>query len=169
MTLATHTLVAGATARLLSITNPVAALLVGLASHYGIDAIPHYDYPLRSARQERSEKLEFTLTPSKKNLLRDLLAVGVDSVLGVLLLVALTPKSLDGTHLITTLALILGAILPDALQAAFFVYQKSPLLETKLLHDFFHAKHRLTKDWLGIGSQALIVLLAVLVLARFHP
>lgn len=47
MILCTHAIIGGAIASLLPL-NPAAAAIAGFASHFAIDAIPHWDYPLRS-------------------------------------------------------------------------------------------------------------------------
>jgi hypothetical protein len=68
MILSTHAIVGGAVASLLpSHPMPVAAL--GFASHFAIDAIPHWDYPLRSISVKSGAdnmhlKLDRRLTPS---------------------------------------------------------------------------------------------------------
>jgi hypothetical protein len=46
MILSTHAVVGGAIASLMP-SHPVLAFVVGVASHYAIDAIPHVDYQSR--------------------------------------------------------------------------------------------------------------------------
>ena len=57
MTLATHAIVGAAAARLFSF-HPAAAFLAAFASHFLIDAIPHWDYHLKSLRYNREHPLE---------------------------------------------------------------------------------------------------------------
>jgi hypothetical protein len=45
--LSTHAVVGGAIASLIP-GHPVLAFVIGVASHFAIDAIPHVDYPLYS-------------------------------------------------------------------------------------------------------------------------
>jgi hypothetical protein len=47
MILCSHALVGGAVASTIP-SHPAAALLIGFASHFILDAIPHADYPIRS-------------------------------------------------------------------------------------------------------------------------
>jgi hypothetical protein len=47
MILSTHAVVGGAIASLVP-SDPILAAAAGFASHFAIDAIPHWDYPLRS-------------------------------------------------------------------------------------------------------------------------
>jgi hypothetical protein len=47
MILSTHAIVGGAVASLLP-SHPVLVAVLGFASHFVIDAIPHWDYPLQS-------------------------------------------------------------------------------------------------------------------------
>ena len=55
--LATHAIVGAATASQIP-NHPVIALLAGIASHFAIDAIPHWDYPLVRRRQQRRSRAE---------------------------------------------------------------------------------------------------------------
>jgi hypothetical protein len=47
MILSTHAIVGGALASLFP-SHPVVIIAAGFASHFAIDAIPHWDYKLRS-------------------------------------------------------------------------------------------------------------------------
>ena len=47
MILSTHAIVGGAIASLFP-SHPALVAVAGFASHFAIDAIPHWDYPLRS-------------------------------------------------------------------------------------------------------------------------
>jgi len=48
MTLAAHSIVGGATVSLMP-THPVLGLCLAFARHFVLDAMPHWDYPMRSA------------------------------------------------------------------------------------------------------------------------
>jgi hypothetical protein len=60
MTLSTHAIVGGAIASLMP-GQPVFAFIVGVASHFAIDAIPDVDYPLYSIMARRSASSALTL------------------------------------------------------------------------------------------------------------
>ena len=166
MTLATHVIIAGAVIAPIAANAPLPIVfMIGVATHYLSDAIPHYDYPLRSAKQERAEVLHIELTPTPKNITIDLLKIGLDATLGIAVTLYLSQSFTPQTAL-PYLVAATGAILPDALQSVYWFWRKSPMHEIKVCHDFFHAKHRLKKDLLGIGSQLLILLGSMLLLAH---
>jgi hypothetical protein len=48
MILSTHAIAGAAIASFLP-SHPTAAFVLGFASHFVLDAIPHWDYPIRSA------------------------------------------------------------------------------------------------------------------------
>jgi hypothetical protein len=60
MILSTHAVVGGAIASLMP-GHPVLAFVIGAASHFAIDAIPHVDYPLYSISVKRSAPSALTL------------------------------------------------------------------------------------------------------------
>src|ERR1700682_2406054 len=115
MILTTHAIVGGALASLFP-THPIVAVAAGFASHFAIDAIPHWDYPLRS----------ISLTPGARNnlrlssaLRRDLTLIGFDACAGLAIAIGIfaTPS--------TVLAIMAGAIggmLPDPLQFLHTLY-----------------------------------------------
>ena len=47
MILSTHAVVGAALASFVP-SHPLAALVIGFASHFALDAIPHWDYPIKS-------------------------------------------------------------------------------------------------------------------------
>ncbi|KKW21186.1 MAG: hypothetical protein UY61_C0012G0009 [Candidatus Adlerbacteria bacterium GW2011_GWC1_50_9] len=55
MTLATHIVIAGAITRPIAGAHPALLFLVSLASHYLADAIPHWDYDIRSVPDEHKQ------------------------------------------------------------------------------------------------------------------
>jgi hypothetical protein len=60
MILSTHAVVGGAIASFMP-GHPVLAFVIGAASHFAIDAIPHVDYPLHSISVRRSAPSALTL------------------------------------------------------------------------------------------------------------
>jgi len=112
MILSTHAIVGGAVASLLP-SHPALAAVAGFASHFAIDAIPHWDYPLSSistgrGADNRGLKID-------RDLLLDLMLIGFDALAGLALAIWLfaTPAT---TGVITLGAC--AAILPDPLQFA---------------------------------------------------
>ena len=119
MTLTTHALVGAAAASLFP-AHPYAAFAAGFASHFAIDALPHWDYGeyLRSARWNLAKPLETDMKLGK-DFLRDLAIIAADALLGFVL----TFVAAKALRISPELALVgAGAgIYPDLLQ---FVYYK---------------------------------------------
>src|SRR5438105_14577762 len=87
MILSTHAIVGAAIASFLP-SHPTIAFVLGFGSHFVLDAIPHWDYPISSASV--NPKIGAPVTFDRA-LLRALLVIGTDGLLGIvgaLLLVA---------------------------------------------------------------------------------
>lgn len=123
------------------IPNPLAALAVGLVSHFALDAIPHGD-----------EHLMREHLPTWRNLRRPVGAAMIDGIVMlflILIYVATTPLISY-----TTLGLaIAGAILPDLLHAIYIVRRPSWLKWSYTFHLKIHnfADHKI--HW----TQGLLV------------
>lgn len=162
MTLTAHAIVGAGIAAALP-AHPVFGVCAAFASHFLVDAIPHYDYHIRSAsiNPELGGGMKFD-----RALLQDFLAIGSDFALGLLLALFFfaTPS---------TLWLILSAAfagqLPDALQ---FVYIRFPhgLLYLQRFHKWVHTKRHLRKHpALGTISQVFFILAFVAVAKHILP
>ena len=148
MILSTHAIVGGAIASLFP-SHPILAAAASFASHFAIDAIPHWDYPLRSisvGRGANNRRLKIGIP-----LLRDLGLIGADATLGLAaaVLVFATPDSAWTIALGAT-----AGMLPDALQFAHSIYPREPLKSLQRFHEWIHSKRKLN---CGIGaiSQAI--------------
>ncbi len=167
MTLATHILIASAVVAPIAHSAPLPVVFaIALASHYLADTIPHYDYPLRSAKQERADVLHIELTPSPTNIGIDIGKVFLDLSIGMSILFLATAAQFLSESATPYLVAAFAACLPDGLQSVYLLWRKQPITATKKFHDFFHAKKRLKADWLGLGSQLAIVALSILLLTR---
>jgi hypothetical protein len=147
MILSTHAIVGGAVASLLP-SHPALAAVAGFASHFAIDAIPHWDYPLSSistgrGADNRGLKID-------RDLLLDLMLIGFDALAGLALAIWLfaTPAT---TGVITLGAC--AAILPDPLQFAQSLFPREPLNSLQRFHYWIHSRRKLS--WpIGVSSQA---------------
>jgi hypothetical protein len=146
MILCTHAIVGGAIASFIP-THPALAVVAGFASHFAIDAIPHWDYPLLSisiGKTVDNQRMRLS-----RGLFADLVFIGTDAVIGFGLSMWLfaTPA--------TAWTIGLGAaagMLPDPLQFAYSVYPREPLRTLQSFHKWIHTKRRLA--WkLGVSSQ----------------
>jgi len=157
MILSTHAIVGGALASLLS-SHPVFAVVGGFASHFLIDAIPHWDYPLRAiAIGKGADNRRLRLN---SDVLIDLIKIGVDACAGLAL--ALWLFATPGSMWVIALAAC-AAMLPDLLQFVHSLYPHQPLRAFQRFHGWIHSKRKLA--WrLGVISQIVFVV-AVSVLA----
>ncbi|MES2953337.1 MAG: hypothetical protein V4674_02155 [Patescibacteria group bacterium] len=167
MTLATHIVIAEALAKpMIGIANPGLGFLFGMFTHYLADAIPHYDYHLGTAKQERAEVLHIELHPTSRNIAKDLLKITFDVAVGTAAGILVVRPELSFSGLLPYAAVAIGAILPDALQSVYWFWRKTPVKELKEFHDVWHAKTRLKWDLVGLGSQALVFAFSILLLSR---
>ena len=148
MILSTHAIVGGAIASLIP-THPLLAVAAGFASHFAIDAIPHWDYPLRSiAVGKGADNRGLRLN---RAVLSDVGIIAADAGAGLALAIWLfaTPAS--------AWVIALGAIaamLPDPLQFIHSLFPKEPLNTLQRFHHWIHSKRKLA--WrLGVSSQIM--------------
>lgn len=162
MILATHG-VAGALLAQTAASGPLAALVIGFLSHFVLDALPHWDYKLRSEVVTPGQPLARDLEwgPAFR---RDLLKIGLDFLVGVALVWGLSRFSaFDPRLLWFGLA---GGVAPDALQFAYFKLRWPPLRTLQKFHLSVHTTRRLVgQPVLGLGLQVsfLVILWLVLV------
>jgi hypothetical protein len=151
MILSTHAVVGAAIASFLP-THPTAAFVLGFASHFVLDAIPHWDYPIRSASVD--PKIGAPVTVDRA-LLRDAVVIGGDGLFGILAALFLFAWS-DGLWSILLGAF--GAMLPDPLHFIHAHFPHEPLRTLQRFHRWIHTDKRIKKDIiLGVGSQIAFV------------
>jgi hypothetical protein len=153
MILSSHAIVGGAIASIFP-SHPVVAIAAGFASHFVIDAIPHWDYPLRSIALGTGARNQLTFCGPR---LRDLALIALDGCAGLVLAVVFfsTPTA--------ALAIVLGALaamLPDPLQFAYTLYPQEPLKSLQRFHVWIHTKYQLGA-LLGISSQIAFVAIVI--------
>jgi hypothetical protein len=153
MILSTHAVVGGAIASFMP-GHPVLAFVIGAASHFAIDAIPHVDYPLHSISVKRSATSALTLNWL---LVQDLGLIALDACVGLAIVLWLYASPGATT---AVLAGALGAMLPDPLQLLHKLYPREPLRSLQRFHTWIHTRRRLS--WpLGVSSQLSFVALVV--------
>jgi hypothetical protein len=159
MILTTHAIVGGALASLFP-THPIAAIAAGFASHFAIDAIPHWDYPLQSISVAPGHRDQLKL---EKSMLQDVALIAFDACAGLALTVGLLAT--PATFVVIALG-ALAAMLPDPLQFVHSLHPHEPLATLQRFHCWVHTKRQL--DWpVGASSQiafAAAVTFAALVL-----
>ena len=154
MILATHAVVGAAIASLIP-DHPIGAFLAGIASHFAIDAIPHWDYPLRSMFRGADKRAAL---PIDRGLFIDFGLIALDACAGFAVAIWLfaTPATM-----VTIVLGVLGGMLPDPLQFANRLYPHEPLRSLQRFHSWVHSKTKLA--WpLGVSSQAAFALIVAL-------
>ncbi|UVK48050.1 hypothetical protein BPNPMPFG_007667 (plasmid) [Mesorhizobium sp. AR07] len=161
MILSTHAVVGGAIASLFP-SDPILAAVAGFASHFAIDAIPHWDYPLRSISVGKgADNRRLRLN---RDVVIDLFCVGVDACAGLALAIWLfaTPAS----ALVVSLGSI-AAIMPDPLQFMHSIHQREPLMSLQRFHEWIHSDRKV--GWrLGVSSQITFAALVSAVAQAFN-
>lgn len=158
MTLTAHAIVGAAVASALP-QEPLLAFALACGSHFLVDAIPHYDYQVRSPSIHPliASKMTYDLT-----LFLDLCAIGLDALLGLVisvLLFGLSPVVLLG---------IAGGMLPDFLQFVWMRLKVEPFSSLQRFHQWIHSKnHLLGRPIFGFISQVLF-LAAVVGMAKLY-
>jgi len=170
MVLSVHTLVGGALGAVLPV-SPVTSLVIGFASHFALDAIPHADYPLQSLSKEREDRGQDAMSKDSR-LAHDLVVNGIDGILGFLILVSLAYNS----HSLFSVVLGgVGACIPDGLQFLYFMFPKNkPLKAFKKFHGIFHTPLRIEEFMkkhtaLTVLVQGAIACIALLTIIRAIP
>jgi len=161
MTLTTHALVGAAAASLFP-EHPYLAFAAGFASHFAIDALPHWDYGeyLRSFSEKPGEPLSADMRMGK-DFHRDLAIITGDALLGfVLTFVAAWILNVS-----PEIALVgAGAgLYPDLLQFIYYKIRTTPFEPVLTYLQRFHIwvqKNSERTEWgwqKGLGTQVLLV------------
>ena len=151
MILSTHALVGAALANMFP-AYPGAAFAAGFASHFVLDAIPHADYPIRSASLD--PKIGAPLRFDRA-LLQDAGTIGADGLLGLLLAFFLFASAENQWAILLG---AFGAMLPDAIQFLHARFPREPLRTLQRLHRWAHTKTELKERvGLAIASQVVLV------------
>ncbi len=158
MILSTHAVLGAAVARLFP-HNPVLGFFLGFISHFVFDAIPHWDYSLRS--EVLGDKKEIVDMRWGKDFLFDIFRLGLDFAAGVGIVFIFFPLH-GGKDLASLLAGLMGGVLPDALQFFYFKIKKEPLSSLQRFHKFIQSKLTLKhQPRLGIPLQGIIGVAAI--------
>jgi hypothetical protein len=164
MTLTTHAIIGAAAARLVS-ANPILGFFAAFASHFFVDAIPHGHYKLVSKVCNPTNPLEENMRVCSKGFLRDVIYVGLDCSLGIVLtLLIFQPQPLSGY----IFAGVAGGILPDVLQFVYWKVRREPLTSLQRFHLWAHAKKRFNdKPVVAIFIETAVVAAAAVFVRAF--
>ena len=151
MLIAAHSIVGGVVGE--AIGHPIAALLLGFILHFVLDAIPHFD-----------------TTDGGKLTKRQLIFIGVDGSLGLVIIIyLLLGHSIDPVSFI---AGSFGSLIPDLLDNVKFWEKKFRVSKYGSKFHAFHGSMEIIrlgwKHWkLGVFTQVLVVLISIVIYLKF--
>lgn len=157
MILTTH-VIAGAALAAAVPNRPMLAFVASAASHFLLDAIPHWDYKLRSSRKDKDNPLNNDIVVGR-DFWFDLIKISVDALVGLALGWFFFHSFFTGQlAVLTFVAGAIGGLLPDALQFAYFKFRSPWLTALQRFHYWIHADYaRKLKPAVGIITQTLLV------------
>lgn len=159
MILASHA-IAGAAVASLNPTKPFSGFFAGFVLHFILDAIPHWEYEIKSGFVHPYVGSKFIFD---RALFGDILRIGSDIAFGAVVSVAVF-YFYGSVPVFAVLAGVLGGILPDALQFAYGRLHWRVLYLLQGFHFWIHGTHQLQdRPILGIAIQILVVGAIVLV------
>ncbi|RJQ31033.1 hypothetical protein C4572_03115 [Candidatus Parcubacteria bacterium] len=159
MTLTTHAMIGAGLAAIFPGSFPV-GFAAAFASHYLLDAIPHWDYHLGSHKKGKEGTLEDDLKIDK-NFLKDILKISFDFFLGLALTSFIYGFYFKLPWPILFIGLI-GGVLPDLLQFFYFKIRKEPLRFLQKIHLAIHNRNdflRVKFPVLGVLLQAVFIVI----------
>lgn len=167
MILVTHGIIGGAIGKFLP-QHPLLAFCAGFVSHFFADAIPHWHYKLLSFKKDPEDPMHNDMLLNKWFIV-DLFNIGIDLLAGIVISVLIfhPTVSLD-MPMFSLIAGCIGAILPDALEFAYWkMPEVKPLMLLTEFHMWVHSKIDIDARYLlGIGSQTLLAI-AVIALTQW--
>ena len=167
MILAVHAL-GGGVAGTFASSWPI-AVIFSLASHFILDAIPHWHYPIQAEKEKMGGGLKELILHVRKPkdlahypIFRDILSAGLDFFIGFALLSWLAWNFQPGNFWLIVGSGLIG-ILPDFLTLLYLLFPKNRSLAWfRKIHKKIHARERLDdRHLLGISSQTAIAFLMI--------
>ena len=158
MTLTTHAVVGAAVASLLP-QHPVTGFVLGFASHFAIDSIPHWSegkFFLRAIEKEphvpASRRIRFS-----KDLIHDIAVVGIDSLIGFSLALLILVYFFHVPLYIVLLGAFAGQM-PDGLQFLYFIFKPRFMRGLQKFHESIQVEY---DSFAYLGIEAGLVLAVV--------
>ena len=160
MTLTTHIAIAAAVTRPIAHIHPALTFVVALASHYLSDAIPHWDYELRSPEKDELARVK-KISVHHPEFGQDFIKMSLDGTLGLALMwFIIGPVSFETTIWIGLAAV--GGCLPDFLQGVYTILDLKFLAPLHRFHHLMHTKIRLGPyPKMGIPFQLVILFITL--------
>ena len=137
--------------------SPVTAFFAGFLSHFFLDALPHWDYQLRSSRKDKVHPLNNDFVLNGDSWV-DFSKLGMDACLGLALAIFFFTFGLNVSFW-AIVAGALGAVAPDALSFVYMKWRKEPMISLQKTHLLFHAVYRIYNPVLGVFLSCLVVII----------
>lgn len=165
MTLATHA-VAGGFIGAIAAQNPILAGSAAFLSHFLLDAIPHWDYKLRSSKEDSNQPMNNNISINRDFVI-DLFKIGFDMLLGFSIILGLFYNA----PLYVIISAFIGgclAVSPDFLQFVYFKFRREPLVSLQKFHVIFmHAKTNLNNQPLiGVSAQLVLIFFIIVLVQK---
>ncbi|MDE2001742.1 MAG: hypothetical protein KGI60_04235 [Patescibacteria group bacterium] len=169
MILATHGIVGGAIGYLLP-RHPIAAFFLGFASHFVLDAIPHWHYPVLSEVKHPEDHMKDSMDIHSPYFPFDLAHIALDALTGAAVVwYFFHPALIIDPASISVASGMVGAILPDVLLFLAWEAHESLLVKLQRFHMWIHSKVDIDdRHVLGITTQALFAALMVWIALMIH-
>jgi hypothetical protein len=173
MILTTHAITGAAVASILP-NNPALGFAVGFVSHFLLDAIPHWDYDLRSSKKDLDNPLNNDLILNK-SFIFDLIKMGFDAFLGIAISYFLFINPSVGVSNLSLSSLlhsnivwaIIGSLFPDILQFIYFkLWRHEPLLTLQKFHIWLNRNKSLENRPVLGGLIQLILIILIVAIAK---
>jgi hypothetical protein len=165
LTLTTHAIVGAGIAGLVP-AHPLFGVSLAFASHFLLDALPHWDFPIRSSSIDPKIGARMKYY---RALFADMLTIGGDAVLGIVLAIVVFTTETQ-TNFLVVFAGACAGILPDPLKFAYTRFPHQPLTSIQRFHEWIHTSRRmLGRPVLGIASQFALIIVFVRVTRPLLP
>jgi len=161
MTLCTHAVVGAALASFVP-SHPAAAFAIGFASHFVLDAIPHWDYSIKSRSINPMIGAPIVFDSA---LLQDAVTIGFDGLVGIMVALFLFGSSANQWAILLG---AIGAMLPDPLQFVHARLPREPLRTLQRFHRWAHSDKKINGLILGIGTQLAFVVFVIATTITVH-
>jgi hypothetical protein len=161
MILTTHA-ITGAALASLTPNEPLVGFSVGFLSHFLLDTIPHWDYyyTFASLKKDKNNPMNDDMLINK-DFVKDILKVGLDATVGLLLAYLIFGFYMKYSILIISCGAI-GAMMPDGLTFIHMKWRHEPLTSLQRFHNWVHSKIILNdKPVIGILSQIILICIVV--------
>lgn len=159
MTLTTHA-ITGAAVASLTPNQPLLGFTAGFVSHFILDAIPHWDYPLGSIKKDKNNPINSDMVINK-DFIKDVFKIGLDGITGFLFAFLIFVFYMKYSVFVI-LCGVTGAMLPDALQFVQMKWRHEPLTSLRRFHLWIQSWADLNdKPIIGVLSQMLLMYIIV--------